>query len=565
MFDNLARLKATRVRFAGWFPYPKVGVAELDPPTVGFTCSPMSWIGQQVDPVTLSCGSSANGVITKVRFASYGRASGSCGNNLTINPSCHANQSLSYVESRCIGRPFCELDPQDITPDPCFGQTKYFAVEADCANTKGIVTHWDFRSMDEVFLKFYESVRGDETMPIVSFSTQPTWLYSPTSWPYPQANNVPYYGYDKGPAAACNLTLLGDYYGRVLAWYTQGGFVDEADEFHFSGHFLNISHVEVFNEVDYEHEYDAVTYTKAFDAVVQGIRRMTKPSTHARFRFNGLSLPNIDDSEKVERWVSYFLNASNHAEDCRDALHSIGYHAYPTNGPYTPDPATFSQMFTYVDAFVQEVAAVDALIQTHSPSTETFLDECGTDMDQVLNLLLSPPLNNVDYWVASGSYFAYLFAQVSLIENTTVKVVGESQLMDSYPQEPSVTMMDWVTGNGTARYWTLKMLLDEFSLGDRFVGTWCSNSTSLFAQGFLSSTKLEMDDAGSSVKKVLLINKMYATTRVTINLSEASSPTWCSGFMIDESTLLGPSRPVTCDASGSLTLPPYATAVVSLK
>jgi hypothetical protein len=159
--------------------------------------------------------------------------------------------SLSYVTERCVGRRECTLLPDDIVPDPCFGVEKYFAVQAQCTNTSGIVTHWDFRTMDEVFLPFYEAVNGDASEPIVSFSTQPTWLYSSVAWgEYPQNASAPYYGFDKGPAWMCNTTLLGDYYGRVLSWYMAGGFVDEAGCWHNSGHRLNISRVEVFNEVD---------------------------------------------------------------------------------------------------------------------------------------------------------------------------------------------------------------------------------------------------------------------------------------------------------------------------
>jgi hypothetical protein len=50
-------------------------------------------------------------------------------------------------------------------------------------------------------------------------------------------------------------------------------------------------------------------------------------------------------------------------------------------------------------------------------------------MDNVLNATLPPPADNPVYWVASGSYFAYLFAKIA-VANTTVKTVGQSQLMD---------------------------------------------------------------------------------------------------------------------------------------
>merc|ERR1712183_1212004 len=94
-------------------------------------------------------------------------------------------------------------------------------------------------------------------------------------------------------APAQNATALGDYYGRLLAWYTRGGFEDEFGNFHASPHKLNITIWEVFNEVDHEHNYDPDSYIRDFDAVVSGIRRHADPDK--RIGFVGMNLPNIDD------------------------------------------------------------------------------------------------------------------------------------------------------------------------------------------------------------------------------------------------------------------------------
>ena len=56
---------------------------------------------------------------------------------------------------------------------------------------------------------------------IPNFSTQPAWLYD-------QDNKA-------------DLPALSDYYGRLLAWYTQGGVEDECGVFHASGHHYNIT------------------------------------------------------------------------------------------------------------------------------------------------------------------------------------------------------------------------------------------------------------------------------------------------------------------------------------
>ena len=59
-------------------------------------------------------------------------------------------------------------------------------------------------------------------------------------------------------------------------------------------------------------------------------------------------------------------------------------------------------------------------------------------------------------------------------------ILGQSQLAGNPPlpswgipnaQFPGVTMLDWNTGLGNARYWVLKLLIDHFALGDRLMFT----------------------------------------------------------------------------------------------
>jgi hypothetical protein len=85
------------------------------------------------------------------------------------------------------------------------------------------------------------------------------------------------------------------------------------------------------------------------------------------------------------------------------------------------------------------------------------------------------------YWNAAAASFAYLFGQSASIG---LDVLGESQLIGypsipfqrgppingpwtAPPQYPSVSILSWGgafgnQGDGTARYWVLKMLVDEF-------------------------------------------------------------------------------------------------------
>ena len=69
---------------------------------------------------------------------------------------------------------------------------------------------------------------------------------------------------------------------------------------------------------------------------------------------------------------------------------------------------------------------------------------------------------------------------MSTLPECTVDQIGHSQVMDAPGQEPSVTLLDWQTGKGTASYWTTWLLTRSFSLGQlcaglqrsRAVGIW---------------------------------------------------------------------------------------------
>jgi hypothetical protein len=82
---------------------------------------------------------------------------------------------------------------------------------------------------------------------IINFSTPPTWLYDTAGVrvDFPDQPLGETWSYEQGtqlvdPTAAA----IGQYYGRLLAHYTDGGFTDEGGVFHL-GYLFNISHWEV--------------------------------------------------------------------------------------------------------------------------------------------------------------------------------------------------------------------------------------------------------------------------------------------------------------------------------
>eukprot|EP00656_Telonema_subtile_P028722 TRINITY_DN31325_c0_g1_i1.p1 TRINITY_DN31325_c0_g1~~TRINITY_DN31325_c0_g1_i1.p1 ORF type:complete len:109 (-),score=25.50 TRINITY_DN31325_c0_g1_i1:68-394(-) len=99
-----------------------------------------------------------------------------------------------------------------------------------------------------------------------------------------------------------------------------------------------------------------------------------RDSPQHAIRFVGLNLANIRTASQVEQWASYFLNASNHADGCHDALDYVAFHSYPTNTGYTSNPETLTLLFEYYDSFVTEVNQIATLAHSLSPGTSTVLD-----------------------------------------------------------------------------------------------------------------------------------------------------------------------------------------------
>ena len=120
------------------------------------------------------------------------------------------------------------------------------------------------------------------------------------------------------------------------------------------------------------------------------------------------------------------------------------------------------------------------------------------------------------------------------------------------PQYPSVALLNWTTGEGTAKYWTSKLLIETADIDqDQAVVT---NNTdvgdkSIFSQAF----------AGNNSRRwVLIVNKRYASVDVSLN--------GCTGGLmkiINEASGFGPPTEVTL-TSDRITLSAFAIAVVHM-
>jgi hypothetical protein len=319
-------------------------------------------------------------------------------------------------------------------------------------------TSWDFSAIDPITIDFLEATKGHSA--ILNFSTIPQWMYkSDKPWTYPADPNQVTWDYEKGTELRDpSMKEVADYYARLLAWYTSGGFTDEFGKHHESGYHYPISHWEVLNEVEFEHHIDPETYTRLYDAVVTAMKKV-QPD----MKFVGLALAMTTDPHYFE----YFLDHKNHKPGV--PLDFISYHFYAIP---SPDETPEVEQFTYFDqaeGFLKTVRYVESIRKRLSPETKTTIDELGVisadDLTQGEPGHVDKPIEN-SYWNLAGAMYAYLFGETTKMG---IDVAGESQLVGFPTQFPSVSMVDWNDGKPNARYWVLKLLHDNFGPGDKLV------------------------------------------------------------------------------------------------
>jgi hypothetical protein len=141
--------------------------------------------------------------------------------------------------------------------------------------------------------------------------------------------------------------------------------------------------------------------------------------------------------------------------------------------------------------------------------------------------------------------YAYLYSELAQLG---VEVVGESQLVGYPSQFPSVSMVNWNTGQPNARFWTLKLLRDNLGPGDKLVHTEAGGS--LYAQGFLRR---------DGKRAFLLVNERSGELRVNIPGGAGATEQF-----VDQSTGEHPAGSATL-SSDTLTLGGFGVALVKLK
>jgi hypothetical protein len=400
-------------------------------------------------------------------------------------------------------------------------------------------TSWDFSQIDPMTKDFLNATNGHST--VMNFSTIPAWMFK-TDKPvkYPSDSNQVIWNYTQGTELVDpSGKQLGDYFARLVSWYTKGGFVDENGKPHTSGYHYSFPIWEVLNEVDFEHQTTPEQYTERYDAIVRAIKKV---SPETKFMALALAQPQNDP-----RWFEYFLDHTHHQPGV--PLDYISYHFYASP---TLDQNLNDWQYTFIDQadrFLTNVRYIESIRKRLSPETKTDTDELGvilpTDELEIRDSAALPDHIPELYWNAAGVLYAYLFINLS---KQGIDVIGESQLVGYPSQFPSVSMMNWNNGKPNARYWVLKLIKDNFHPGDTLLETRFTRWSDVDGQAF----------ATPGGKKLLLLNKRNRKVEVAL-------PPGSGGYtlsVVDGET--GDNEPrVTQESGGTVKLDPFAVAVLA--
>lgn len=450
---------------------------------------------------------------------------------VVVNPMLRRGSPIHDAAFRALK----QMDADYVRYVPWLPYPKLAVAELEPPTTTG--TSWDFTLIDPMMKDFLSATEGHST--IINFSTMPAWLFK-TEKPvaYPADPNQVDWDYTQGTELKDpSGKQIGDYYARLVGWYTRGGFIDENGKRHTSGYRYHLPIWEVLNEVDFEHKTTPEQYTKRYDAIVSAIHLVS-----AETKFMGLALAQPVDPH----WFEYFLDHKNHRPEI--PLDYISYHFYasPAVGQNADDwQYTF---FDQADGFLTTVRYIEAIRKRLSPETKTDVDELGVilpnDNSQVADASGYVASIPAVYWNAAASLYAYLYIGLA---RQDIDIVGESQLVGYPSQFPSVTMIDWVTGKPNARYWVLKLIKNNFHPGDKLVVTKVNSNDRVAAQAFWTS----------SGKKLLLVNKRNRIE--TLSLPDSANIDKIA--TVDAST--GENPPAEKQFSGpTLELAPFAVTVV---
>ncbi|MBI4164825.1 MAG: glycosyl hydrolase family 39 [Acidobacteria bacterium] len=424
-------------------------------------------------------------------------------------------------------------------------------------------TSWDFSLLDEDMVRFLEATKGHE--PIINFTIIPYWMFN-TGQPIPHDSNQDDPNVLRGKYGAATSRaladptgkMLGDYFARIVSWYSKGGFTDENGVYHRSGYHYDLPWWGVLNELD---NLTPAQYTLFYDSIVSAVHAVS-PNT----KFVGLSLglPSLQPE-----FFEYFLNPKNHRPGI--PLDMVAYHfyagAFGLGGSSENETIAHWQytFFNQAAGLLSTVRYIESIRKRLSPTTRVNLDEIGAFLSNDVVSEGHPekakPVPSL-YWNLNGSVFAYLYIELAKMGIDVATVSGIYDRPHGLPGRiPSITFIDPASGTLRAPIRVLQLIKDNFGPGDKLVST--PEPTGSLGNWFpeLSSSDVAMQAfVTPKGKRLLAVNKRLH--EVDIDLAGVGSIG--NVRVVDEQSGDGPPRTVKPDGD-VLRLGPFAVAVVSLQ
>ena len=148
-FQLLKEMNPSWVRYVPWQPTPRLGVAELEPPSGTALC-----VGESVfegGVGVMDCGSTG-GLIEAIEFASWGTPVGRCG-AYQRDAGCDHAGAQALVERSCLGQRSCAIGTDSFSDgdgdgDTCGSAPRRLTVQAKCSNSTKQHTYWNFTLLD---------------------------------------------------------------------------------------------------------------------------------------------------------------------------------------------------------------------------------------------------------------------------------------------------------------------------------------------------------------------------------------------------------------------------------
>ena len=401
-------------------------------------------------------------------------------------------------------------------------------------------SHWDFAAMDVKVTNFQRAVTFPETT-ILQLQGLPPWACADHTC----ANAT------IGLADPSGVEL-GRYFSQVLSWYGDGGFVDGVVR-HRSGHNISFGFLEILNEIDIDpHIYfsaDPIANARRYIDLYDGVTRTVKRD-HPRMKFIGSC---FSGAGLAAHWA-YFLNHKNHAPGTPWPPEGVSFHAYVDipAGKFVPWEKWGEILFEQAVVVLGNAKGSVGVIKATSPQTKIFANEigiCNTCSGAVEMMNLNSLRGaNASWWNLQSALWAVMHGELAAMgvamtgasgllgypsgpPGTPVGIPGPAPARGT-PYQPQVTpdgncpemsMIDYQTGLGNARLWTLRMVIDGLGTGEKRVlcmqptngsaaGPPWDTATGVYARAF-APAEGAAPFPGPSNRALLVSNTRNATTR----------------------------------------------------